>query len=180
MRAGTGRPSFGLRRVAGVSVALALASCAVAATNAPVTPAKGTLVLHGAGDVSLDPVQIPALRRQGYDWAWSGLGGLFRSDDLTVVNLECPATDVVDPEPKAFTFRCDPEALPAARLAGVEVVSQGNNHAYDDGPAGLVDSLSNIHAAGLAAIGAGTDRPDAMRAASFQIHGWNVTVLGID
>ena len=57
----------------------------------------GTLVIHGTGDVSLDPSQIPAFRTHGYGWAWSGLDGLFRRDDLTVVNLECPATDVVDP-----------------------------------------------------------------------------------
>ena len=130
--------------------------------------------------MSLDPSQIPALRTHGYGWAWSGLGGLFNRDDLTLVNLECAATDVVDPEPKAFTIRCDPRALPAALHAGVEVAGQANNHAYDEGPAGLVDSLSSIRAAGLVAVGAGVDRSDALRAATFQIHGWTVDVLGID
>jgi poly-gamma-glutamate capsule biosynthesis protein CapA/YwtB (metallophosphatase superfamily) len=137
-------------------------------------------VIHGTGDVSLDPSQIPAFRTHGYTWAWSGLGRLFRSDDLTVVNLECPATDVVDPQPKAFAIRCDPQALPAARLAGVDVANQANNHAYDDGPSGLVDSLTSIRAAGLVAVGAGTDQSEALRAASLQIGGWTVAVLGID
>jgi poly-gamma-glutamate capsule biosynthesis protein CapA/YwtB (metallophosphatase superfamily) len=137
-------------------------------------------VIHGTGDVSLDPSQIPAFRTHGYTWAWSGLGGLFRSDDLTVVNLECPVTNVVDPEPKAFAFRCDPQALPSARLAGVDVANQANNHAYDDGPSGLVDSLTSIRAAGLVAVGAGTDQSEALRAASLQIGGWTVAVLGID
>jgi poly-gamma-glutamate synthesis protein (capsule biosynthesis protein) len=129
--------------------------------------------------VSLDPAQVPSLSTHGYGWAWSGLGGLFRRDDLTAVNLECPATDVIDPELKAFTIRCDPPALPAARRAGVDVVSQANNHAYDDGPAGLVDSLRTIRAAGLAVVGAGIDERDALRAASFRIHGWKVAVVGI-
>jgi poly-gamma-glutamate capsule biosynthesis protein CapA/YwtB (metallophosphatase superfamily) len=137
-------------------------------------------VIHGTGDVSLDPSQIPAFRTHGYTWAWSGLGRLFRSDDLTVVNLECPVTNVVDPEPKAFAFRCDPQALPSARLAGVDVANQANNHAYDDGPSGLVDSLTSIRAAGLVAVGAGTDQSEALRAASLQIGGWTVAVLGID
>ena len=39
-------------------------------------------MIHGTGDVSLDPSYIPAFRSNGYDWAWSGLGGLFRHDDL--------------------------------------------------------------------------------------------------
>ena len=130
--------------------------------------------------MSLDPGQIPAFGSRGYGWAWSGMDGLFRRDDLTVANLECPATDVVDPEPKAFTLRCDPGALPAARSAGLDVVSQANNHAYDDGPDGLIDSLNTIRAAGLAPVGAGTDRSEALRAASFQLKGWTVAVVGID
>jgi len=137
------------------------------------------LVIHGTGDVSLDPSQIPAFTTHGYGWAWSGMDGMFLRDDLTVVNLECPATDVVDPAPKVFTFRCDPQALPAARRAGVDVAGQANNHAYDHGPDGLVDSLREIRAAGIVAVGAGTDQAEASRAAVFRVHDWRVAVLGI-
>jgi len=179
-RAVTVRRHRRLRWVARVSVALTLASCAVASTDAPGNRARGALVIHGTGDVSLDPRQIPSFRTHGYGWAWSGLGGLFSRDDLTMVNLECPATDIVDPEPKAFTFRCDPQALPAARRAGVDVVSQANNHAYDQGPAGLVDSLDAIRAAGLASVGAGADQSEALRVARVEIHGWTIAVVGID
>jgi len=180
MHAATGRPTGGLRWVARVSVVLTLASCAAASTGAPRVGTRGTLVIHGTGDVSLDPSQIPSFRTHGYGWAWSGLSGLFRHDDLTMINLECPATDVVDPEPKAFTFRCDPRALASARRAGVDVANQANNHAYDHGPAGLVDSLSTIRAAGVAPVGAGIDQSASLRAASFRIHGWTVAVLGIN
>jgi poly-gamma-glutamate capsule biosynthesis protein CapA/YwtB (metallophosphatase superfamily) len=137
-------------------------------------------VIHGTGDVSLDPSQISAFRTHGYGWAWTGLGGLFGRDDLTMVNLECPVTDIVDPEPKAFTFRCDPQALPAVRRAGVDVVSQANNHAYDHGPAGLLDSLDAIRAAGLTSVGAGADESEALRAERFRVRGWTVAVVGID
>jgi poly-gamma-glutamate capsule biosynthesis protein CapA/YwtB (metallophosphatase superfamily) len=166
--------------MARASVMLTLASCARASTGAAETPVRGTLLIHATGDVSLDPSQIPAFRAQGYTWAWSGLRGMFSHDDLTMVNLECPATDIVDPEPKVFTFRCDPQALPAARRAGVDVMSQANNHAYDQGPAGLVDSLDAIRAAGLASVGAGANESEALRAARFESHGWTVAVVGID
>jgi poly-gamma-glutamate capsule biosynthesis protein CapA/YwtB (metallophosphatase superfamily) len=176
----TVRSSRAPRWAAGVSIALTLASCAVASTPATDQTARGSLVIHGTGDVSLDPSQIPAFRTHGYDWAWSGLDGLFSRDDLTMVNLECPATDIVDPEPKAFTFRCDPRALPDARHAGIDVVSQANNHAYDQGPRGLVDSLDAIRAAGLASVGAGADESEALRAARFEVRGWTIAVVGID
>jgi hypothetical protein len=32
-------------------------------------------VIHGTGDVSLDPAYIPNLATNGYGYAWSGLGG---------------------------------------------------------------------------------------------------------
>jgi hypothetical protein len=143
-------------------------------------PHRGTLLIHGTGDVSLDPSYIGAFASNGYDWAWSGLGGLFERDDLTVINLECPATTVVAPVPKEFRFRCDPDALPAAERAGVEVANQSNNHAYDQGPDGLVDSIRRIRAAGLTPVGAGRNEDEALRAALFDIKGWKVAVLGID
>ena len=180
MRTGTGHSQSWQRWAAGVSVGLILASCGISSTATLGAGERGTLVLHGTGDVSLDPWQLPVFRTKGYGWAWSGLGGLFRRDDLTVANLECPVTDVVDPVAKPFTFRCDPDALPAARNAGLDVANQANNHSYDDGPAGLVDSLSTIRAAGLIAVGAGSDESDAMRAATVQINGWTIAVVGID
>src|SRR6266508_3626878 len=110
-------------RVARASLVLALATCSFGGAAAPGRHASssqlprtirapgpntnGVLVIHGTDDVSLDPSHIPSFRTHGYGWAWSGLRGLFQRDDLTVVNLECPATDVVDPAPKAFTIRCD-------------------------------------------------------------------------
>jgi hypothetical protein len=150
------------------------------ASSTPTSPARGTLVIHGTGDVSLDPAYLPVFRSKGYGWAWSGLGGLFERDDLTVVNLECPATRVVAPVPKQFNFRCDPAALPSARRAGVDVANQSNNHAYDQGPDGLVDSLKRIRAAGLTPVGAGRNRDEALRAAVFELKGWSVAVVGID
>jgi poly-gamma-glutamate synthesis protein (capsule biosynthesis protein) len=137
-------------------------------------------VIHGTGDVGLDPSQTPIFRTRGYERAWSGLEGLLRRDDLTVVNLECPVTDVADPVAKAVTFRCDPAALPGARAAGVDVVTQGNNHAFDQGAAGLLDSLARIRAAGIVVVGAGVERDHAIRAATFLREGWRVAVLAVD
>ncbi|MFB3738054.1 MAG: CapA family protein [Candidatus Velamenicoccus archaeovorus] len=143
-------------------------------------PHRATLVIHGTGDVSLDPSYIPAFGSRGYGWAWSGLGGLFRHDDLTVVNLECPATTVREPIDKEFVFRCDPAALPSARRSGVDVANQSNNHAFDQGPDGLLDSLRRIRRAGIVPVGAGIDQAQALRAAVVERSGWRIAVVGID
>jgi poly-gamma-glutamate synthesis protein (capsule biosynthesis protein) len=137
-------------------------------------------VIHGAGDVSLDPGYISTYASQGYSYAWSGLGGLFTRDDLTIVNVECPVTDAGSQLSKEFSFHGTPAALPTMREAGVEVGSLANNHAYDRGPAGVVDSRRNLERAGIAAVGAGRDEDQALRPAMFERKGWTIAVLGFD
>jgi len=143
-------------------------------------PDRRKLVLHGTGDVSLDPAYIPNFRTFGYDYAWSGLGGLFKRDDLTVVNLECPVSRLGTKVPKQFNFRCDPAGLPAMHDAGVEVANLGNNHAYDFGPEALLDSRDNLAENDIAAIGAGKDPQQALAPALFTVKGWRIAVLGFD
>jgi poly-gamma-glutamate synthesis protein (capsule biosynthesis protein) len=141
---------------------------------------RGSLLLHGTGDVSLDPGYISSFASQGYDYAWSGLDGLFRRDDLTVVNLECAVSNKGSAVPKEFTFRGDPDALPAMRDAGVEVANLGNNHSYDFGPEALLDTVRNVAAAGIEPVGAGADQDQALAPALLELRGWRVAVVGLD
>ncbi|HEX2031993.1 MAG TPA: CapA family protein [Actinomycetota bacterium] len=147
----------------------------------PSTPAppRGRLVIHGTGDVNLDPSYIPALAANGYGHAWSGLDGLFERDDLTVVNLECAVSELGAPIPdKEFTFRAPPEALAPMAAAGVEVANLANNHSGDLGPDALVDTRRNVIDVGIAPVGAGMDGRQAYRPAMFRVDGWKVAVLG--
>lgn len=146
--------------------------------SSPRPERKGTLVIHGTGDVNVDPSYIPAFQQQGYEWAWSGLNGLFKKDDLTVINLECPITDVGAIDPKEFNFRCDPEALPSMRKAGIEVANQGNNHAQDFSTEGMLDSRKNLLKAGIAPVGTGKNAAQAEEPALFEENGWTIAVVG--
>ncbi len=139
---------------------------------------RGRLIINGAGDVSLDPGYIPALAKEGYEHALSGLDGLFLEDDLTVINLECPASDLGTRVPKQFNFRCDTNSLSVISELGVEVANQGNNHSLDYGPEALLDSISSIEAAGIAAVGAGADATAAHAPAVFERKGWTIAVVG--
>lgn len=136
-------------------------------------------MIHGTGDVSLDPSYIPAFRSNGYGWAWSGLDGLFREDDLTVINHECPSTDIVDPIPKTFSFRCDPEALDEARDAGVEVASLANNHGFDQGPDALMDSIRNLRRSDIVPLGAGASEEEADAPRYVEVKGWRIGLVGV-
>jgi capsule synthesis protein PGA_cap len=144
----------------------------------PPPPVRGALVVHGTGDVNVDPNYIPNFQTYGYQYAWSGLGGLFQRDDLTIVNLECAVSNEGTAVPKEFNFRGDPAALPVMRAAGVEVANLGNNHSQDFGPDALIDSRANLLANDIAPVGAGADAKEAHRPALFDLNGWRVAVIG--
>jgi poly-gamma-glutamate synthesis protein (capsule biosynthesis protein) len=153
-------------------------STTVPTTTTTTLPEKGYLVIHGTGDVAVDPDYIPALAAQGWDHAWSGLGGLFVEDDLTVINLECVPSDIGSPLGKAFVFRCPPEALPSLEANGIDVANLGNNHSGDFGKEALVDGRQNLIGAGIGAVGAGRDVAEAGEPALFEVNGWTVAVVG--
>ncbi len=141
-------------------------------------PGRGWLVIHGMGDVALDPTYIPNLARRGYDYAFSGFRGMFEGDDLTVANLECSPSRLGRPVDKAFDFRCDPDALPVAAAAGIDVFNLANNHGQDFGTEAMLDGLANVRAAGIAPVGVGADLDEALTPALFERDGWRIAVLG--
>ncbi len=153
-------------------------AAATAQVPTPSPPARRRLVVHGTGDVNLDPAYLPALRENGWAHAWSGLDGLFAGDDLTVINLECPVSRRGTPVPKEFTFRCDPDALPAAQQAGVDVANLANNHSGDYGPIALLDSIGHVREAGIEPVGIGADGDAANAPVIVERGGWRIAVLG--
>jgi poly-gamma-glutamate capsule biosynthesis protein CapA/YwtB (metallophosphatase superfamily) len=177
---GSPTPRDGSGRALGSPSPSETAAPAPAVSSSPAAPRRGRIVIHGTGDVNVDPGYIPNLRSNGYAWAWSGLGGLFKRDDLTVINLECAVSNLGRAVPKTFNFRCDPKALPSMRKAGVEVANLGNNHGYDYGPAAIVDSRKNLLKNDIAPVGAGRNADEALSAALFHIEGWRIAVIGID
>jgi poly-gamma-glutamate synthesis protein (capsule biosynthesis protein) len=135
-------------------------------------------LIHGTGDVAVDPVYIPALAQNGYDHAWGGLDGLFLADDLTVINLECVPSDIGSPLPRAFNFRCPTEALPSIKANGVEVANLANNHFADFGFEAALDGRQQVIDAGIGAVGTGADAFEAAEPALYEINGWTIAVIG--
>lgn len=155
------------------------ASAAATATSPPASPAAAEpLLIRAVGDVNLDPDYVSGLRGHGYAYAWSGIGRAFLEDDLTIVNLECAVSDLGAPEPRRYTFRGDPEALPAMRLAGVDVANLANNHSLDFGPEAMLDGRANLVAAGIRPVGAGADVREAGHPATVRVKGRTIAVLG--
>ena len=78
--------------------------------------------------------------------------------DLFVLNLECCLSARGEPTPgRVFHFRGPPWAAETLARIGVDCVTLANNHALDYGPDALLDTLAHLDAAGIRAVGAGTD-----------------------
>jgi len=140
---------------------------------------RDRIVIHGTGDVSLDDRQLAgALGRNGHEWAWSGLDGLFERDDLTVINLECIPSMLGTPRDKKFTFRCDLDGLSVMAASGVDVANMANNHAGDFGSRALLDGRANLIRSGVRPVGAGRDLAQAIQPAYVEVGGWTIATFG--
>lgn len=171
-------------------LAIAVLIAAGAAARPGSTSAAGApriAVLWAGGDVM--PVQATAtvIAAHGPDHLFAELTALLRQGDVAFANVEAPLTSRGDPTAgkvtddvragRDYVFRGSPRVAGALRRAGVLTVSLANNHAMDYGAAGLLDTLAQLRAAGVAAVGAGATLADARRPHIVEIHGLRVAFL---
>jgi poly-gamma-glutamate synthesis protein (capsule biosynthesis protein) len=103
---------------------------------------------------------------------------IIREADLFVLNLECCISARGEPMPgRVFHFRAPPRAAEALASLGVHCVTLANNHALDFGPDALLDTLAHLDAAGIRAVGAGTDRERARAPAVLDTGGFRLAVV---
>jgi poly-gamma-glutamate capsule biosynthesis protein CapA/YwtB (metallophosphatase superfamily) len=116
----------------------------------------GPFEIVWVGDVLLASSARPHLEEHGYDWPFAHLGPLMDAD-YRIGNAEGPITECTDkhsPEQR-WSYRSNPVAAAALARAGFDAMGMANNHAYDRGPVGLMDTIRHLRAAGVAPFGAG-------------------------
>ena len=114
------------------------------------------------GDILLDRGVRKVIDQHGVGHLFSdGVDSVFKSAQVIVGNLECPATKIKSPVFKRFIFRGEPEWLDTLRKHGITHLNLANNHSIDQGREGLIDTRSNILAAGMVPIGAGENMQEA-------------------
>lgn len=86
---------------------------------------------------------------------------LLSAADVAMVNLETAITTRGTKAPKDFNFRAPAAAFGALRAAGVDVVTEANNHGEDYGEVGLRDSVAAAKAARFPVVGIGLDAAQA-------------------
>lgn len=108
-----------------------------------------------AGDV-LPHRRVKASAAQaGWDAVFAGIADRVRAADVAFANLESPVAPDAHMGIHGEVFNA-PADLPAGlAAAGFDVVSLANNHAWDQGAAGLIETRARVASAGLVSVGAG-------------------------
>jgi poly-gamma-glutamate synthesis protein (capsule biosynthesis protein) len=136
--------------------------------------------LVAVGDIMMHQDVKEAARQSadGLQGLWGEVLPLLRNADIAFGNLETPVAPVTGRPGVPFQFNA-PEQLPAAlRASGFTVLATANNHAFDQGPRGVRETLERLEAERLVAIGTGRTRAEAEQVRLVTVRGLRVAFLG--
>lgn len=101
-----------------------------------------------------------------------------REVDIMVVNNEFPYTNRGTPtEGKTFTFRADVGTVSYLHDMGADVAILANNHLYDFGEVGLLDTLDTLESAGIPGVGAGRNIKEASAPLYFIVNDIKIAIV---
>ena len=103
------------------------------------------------------------------DPAFAGLVAEMRAADTTIVNLETVIHEhkgFAQPESGGTHMASPPAVTGELKWAGIDMVAAANNHSFDYGSAGILETLEHIEAEGIRLAGTGRDL-QAARAPAF-------------
>jgi poly-gamma-glutamate capsule biosynthesis protein CapA/YwtB (metallophosphatase superfamily) len=176
-------PTLSAGRTACLSCVSALLLLAVSFTPPVASAARSeqrqqrTLTLVAVGDIMLDRGVGQKIERYGPGYPFEQTSELLARADIAFGNLEGPLADRCERAGKSISFKAKPVYARGLVSAGFDVLSLANNHSADCGPTGLLQTIENLRAGGIAASGAGKTRAEAERAAILNVQGTRVAVL---
>ncbi|MFX3633818.1 MAG: CapA family protein [Candidatus Pristimantibacillus sp.] len=132
------------------------------------------------GDILLAESVGNMMKIKGNDFPFTEALLYLSEPDLTAANLEYPITKRgVPAEDKTYVFKGTPDALPALKNSGVDVVSLANNHTLDQGVDGLLDTMGYLDEAGIDHMGAGSNDTEAFAPKIREVRGIKIAYIGL-
>jgi poly-gamma-glutamate capsule biosynthesis protein CapA/YwtB (metallophosphatase superfamily) len=163
-------------------IALPVAILAGAAFVAAVEPA-GIVTLVVAGDIMLSR-KVAATMKAADDpeLPFRKMADLLKSADLSFANLESPLAPGEESEAgwdgviggESLIFAAPHRSLQALRRFHFGILSLANNHAMDQGEAGLMHTLAWLRAHGIQAAGAGRSLDEAWQPRIVELSGHRI------
>jgi len=143
----------------------------------PPQPIRLTLVAVGDLLMHQDVKRAAQENPNGYKGLWGDLQPLFEGADLVSGNLETPIAPRTGAPGRPFVFNAPAELPNALKASGFTVLSTANNHAFDQGTQGALETLERLESAGLSSVGSGRDRAEAETARILERKGVRIAFL---
>jgi len=139
---------------------------------------KRVATLHArTGPKPAEGGAAPSLNHEGWDHVFGPISDVLRTADVGVVNLETPVTGNPKAVARELLFNAPPAMAQALASAGVRLVSTANNHARDQHPEGLVETLGHLDAAGIRHTGTGATKAAAWEPVFMDVRGLRLGFL---
>lgn len=138
----------------------------------------GTVTLAAVGDIRLDGPIARIAQQGGAGAPTADVRGLLEAD-IVHGNLETPVTTRGTKTAKTWNFRAHPKLLSIVSAAGFSVLTIANNHVWDYGLEGFLDTVAAVKKGGWVMIGGGKDRAEAELVRVIERNGLKVGFVGL-
>jgi poly-gamma-glutamate capsule biosynthesis protein CapA/YwtB (metallophosphatase superfamily) len=121
-----------------------------------------------------------------YTHPFHRVAAILKSYDLTIANLEGNLSDnlEVPTEGATFDFLASAQMIDGFDMAGIDAVSQANNHSTWNnagwGTQGLTDTIDALDARSFGHFGGGRTLDEARAAYTTEVAGKSIAIIGID
>jgi poly-gamma-glutamate synthesis protein (capsule biosynthesis protein) len=138
----------------------------------------GVAWIEAVGDIMpARGVDSVLLADGGIDRVFTDALPVLRRADLLLGNLESTTASDGTPEKKSYTFRFRGEAVGKLKDAGFSYLSLANNHTFDFGIEGFLQTLTSVSESGIQTSGAGRNLDEASVPSDFEIANQEVRIL---
>lgn len=110
-----------------------------------------------AGDYCPRGRVLDIIEKGDFETVFGEVKDIVSSSDYSIINFECPIV-YGNPEPimkSGPNLKCTPKGLDAIKWAGFKCVTLANNHIFDYGDSGVIDTLSECDKKGIDNVGCG-------------------------
>ena len=146
----------------------------------PPPPGAATQIawIEAVGDIMpARGVDRALIARGGLERVFGDTLPLLRGSGFLLGNLESSAASSGTAQDKSYTFRFLPDAVGALKQAGFSYLSLANNHTFDFGLPGFLQTLAALSTWKIMTSGAGANREEAGRPAVVKVGAQEVRVL---
>jgi poly-gamma-glutamate capsule biosynthesis protein CapA/YwtB (metallophosphatase superfamily) len=132
------------------------------------------IVIMATGDVLLArTINTRMVKQENFTFTMKNISDFLVQADVTWVNLETPLVADCLLRYEGMRFCGDPRAVAALTLAGVDVANIANNHAEDEGAAGVLETVDFLAAADIEVTG-------RAKPVIVEVHGKRIGLLGFN